>query len=155
MFAMAGASPNHNRLVKNLMLLMDPQLSGKPFELFPSDLRVHVSATGLYTYPDALVVCGEQRYVVGTDTLLNPIVIIEVLLPSTEAYDRGRKFEHYRAIESLCEYLLVDSQRMHADLYRRQADGTWSLIPCADAIELHSVDCRLTLADLYRRVELA
>ena len=85
-------------------------------------------ATGLYTYPDVVVFCGQpQLQDAHLDTLLNPTLLIEVLSPSTEAYDRGRKFEHYRSIDSLQEYLLVASDRMHSDLYTRQADGRWIL----------------------------
>jgi Uma2 family endonuclease len=121
-------------------------------------MRARVSATGLYTYPDVVVVCGEPQFLdERRDTLLNPSLLIEVLSASTEAYDRGRKFEHYRSIESLREYLLVASDRVHADLYTRQPDGRWLLTSAGrleDSLELQSIGCRLALADLYEKVDL-
>jgi Uma2 family endonuclease len=158
MFAMAGAGESHNRLVWNLIALLGPQLRSGPCQGYPSDMRVRVSPTGLYTYPDVAVVCGEAQFLDGRkDTLLNPGLIAEVLSPSTEAYDRGRKFEHYRSIASLNQYLLVASERVHVDLYTRRADGQW-LFTSADgadgAIDLTSVGCQVTLAALYEDVAL-
>ena len=122
-------------------------------------MRVRVSPDALYTYPDVVVVCGERQFLTEQkDTLLNPSLLVEVLSPSTEAYDLGRKFEHYRSIESLGEYLVVATDRIHADLFTRQADGSWLLRSASrmeDSLDLHSVGCRLTLADLYEKVELA
>ena len=158
MFAMAGATRAHNLLVANLVAGLHRQFRSRQCEVYPSDVRVRVSATGLYTYPDVIAVCGEPRYLDdNTDTLLNPGLLVEVLSPSTEAYDRGRKFEQYKSLESLHEYLLVASDRMHADLYTRQTDGRW-LLTSADnpdeSLTLESVDARLTMADLYEKVEL-
>ena len=120
-------------------------------------MRVRVSVAGLYTYPDIVALCGEPKFLDDhRDTPLNPSVIIEVLSPSTEAYDRGRKFEHYRSVESLAEYLMVASDRMHTDLYRRQPDGLWVLSPAGgsgDTVELPSIGCRLLLADVYEKVD--
>jgi Uma2 family endonuclease len=120
-------------------------------------MRVHIESTGLYTYPDISAVCGERRFVDGkTDTLLNPGLIVEVLSPTTEAYDRGRKFEHYQSIESVREYLLVSSDRVHADLYSRQPDGRWLLTSAhrlEDCLTLESVGARIVLSDLYDQVE--
>ena len=122
-------------------------------------MRVRVSATGLYTYPDVVAICGEPRFLDGQrDTLLNPGLLVEVLSPSTEAYDRGRKFEQYKAIESLREYLLVASDRVHADLYTRQADGRWLLTSAdrmEDSLALESVGSQLNIGDLYEKVELS
>jgi Uma2 family endonuclease len=105
------------------------------------------------------VFCGKpQLQDAHLDTLLNPTVLVEVLSPSTEAYDRGRKFEHYCSIDSLQEYLLVASDRMHTDLYTRQADGRWIMTSAGqrqDKLVLTSIGCELTLADLYRQTELA
>jgi Uma2 family endonuclease len=157
MFAMAGAKRVHNLLVAHLVRELDQRLRSRPCEVYPSDMRVHMPATGLYAYPDAVVVCGEPRFRDGEeDTLFNPGLIAEVLSPSTEAYDRGRKFDSYKSIESLREYLLVASDRIHVDLYTRQADGRW-LLTSADKLEdsltLESVGAQLTLADLYEKVE--
>jgi Uma2 family endonuclease len=122
-------------------------------------MRVRVTPTGLFTYPDVVVVCGEPQFLDDRrDTLLNPTLIVEVLSPSTEAYDRGRKFEHYRSLASLNEYLLVASDRIHVDLYARQDSGQWLLTSASGAdetIELKSVGCRIAIADLYEKVEFA
>jgi Uma2 family endonuclease len=159
MFAMAGAGWTHNRLVANLIARIDPQLrSSRGCQICPSDMRVRVSETGLYTYPDVLVVCGQPQFLDDrSDTLLNPTLIIEVLSPSTEAYDRGRKFEHYRAIDCLSEYLLVSSDRVHADLYSRQPGGLWLLTAAGsleDTLDLASTGCKLVLGDVYENVGL-
>jgi Uma2 family endonuclease len=158
MFAMARASRAHNLLVAHLLRDIGQQLRGKPCEVYPSDMRVRVSATGLYTYPDVVAVCAEPKLLdKHLDTLLNPHLIVEVLSPSTEGYDRGRKFEHYQTIESLKEYLLLASDRVHADLYTGQPDG-WLLTSATrleDSLDLQSVGCSLSLAGLYERVDLA
>lgn len=156
MFARAGASWNHNLLVAHLLRDIGEQLRGTPCEICPSDMRVLVSASGLYTYPDAVAYCGEPKLLDNQfDTLLNPTLLIEVLSPSTEAYDRGRKFEHYQTIDSLREYLMVASDRVHADLFTRQTDGRWLLTSATrleDSLELESVGCWLTLSSLYEKV---
>jgi Uma2 family endonuclease len=158
-FAMAGATEAHNLLVWNLIRELGQQLRSRPCHAYPSDMRVRVSPTGLYTYPDVVVVCGERQFLTEEkDTLLNPSLLVEVLSPSTEAYDLGRKFEHYQSIESLGEYLVMATDRIHASLFTRQADGTWLLKSASrmeDSLDLQSVGCRLTLADLYEKVELA
>jgi len=154
---MAGAQRAHNRISANLIAAFHGQFRSRPCDVYPSDMRVHVRATGLYTYPDATVVCGEQLFAdSAVDTLLNPSVIVEVLSASTEAYDRGRKFEQYQPIDSLCEYLLVSSDRVHVDLYTRQPDGRWlptSANRLEDALSLESVGARIALSDLYEKVE--
>jgi len=157
--AMAGAGWAHNRLVANAILLLGTELRSRPCQVVSSDMRVRVSATGLYTYPDVTVVCGDPQFLAERrDTLLTPTLIVEVLSPSTEAYDRGRKFEHYRSVESLNEYLLIASERVQVDLFTRQSDGHWLFTSAAsleDVLELKSVGCRLALAELYSKVELA
>lgn len=119
-------------------------------------MRIRINATGLYTYPDGVVVCGKPEFPNRTeDILLNPTLIVEVLSPSTEAYDRGRKFDHYRTIESFREYLLLSSDRIHADLFTLQ-DGRWVLTSAdhlEDTLSLESVGCRLAMAGLYEKVE--
>lgn len=158
MFAMSGASLAHNRIVTAAITDLGQQLRRGPCEVLGSDMRVAVTASDLYTYPDIVVVCGGPQLLNGQlDTLLNPTLIVEVLSPSTEAYDRGRKFGHYRTIESLKEYLMVSSELIGAELFRRQADGRWTLMTEAkrpeDTIELESVGGLLKLADLYEKVE--
>ncbi len=107
-FAMAGASFAHNKIVGNIVGELRDALRDRPCDVTPSDLRVKIPAVGLYTYPDAVVVCGEPQFEDDKlDTLLNPTVIVEVLSDSTEAYDRGKKFRYYRTIPSLRDYVLV------------------------------------------------
>ncbi len=157
MFAMAGAKWAHNLLVANLVAGLHRQFESRLCLVLPSDMRIRASATGLYTYPDVIGICGEPRFLDDQrDTLLNPGLIVEVLSHSTEAYDRGRKFESYKSIDSLREYLLVASDRIHADLYNRQPDGRWLLTSAdklEDSLSLESVGAQLTLADLYEKVE--
>lgn len=159
MFAMAGAGWAHNLVVWNVIAELGSQLRGRPCSGFPSDIRVRVTATGLYTYPDVVVVCAKPEFLdERRDTLLNPTLIVEVLSPSTEAYDRGRKFEHYRSIETLREYLLISSDRVLVERYTRQQAGQWlftSFGNSADAIDLESVGCRVTAAALYDKVDFS
>jgi Uma2 family endonuclease len=158
MFAMAGASDPHNVLAGNLFAALHAQLRRRPCRVYKSDMRVRVSPTRLYTYPDVAVVCGQPQFADETaDTLLNPGFIAEVLSPSTEGYDRGRKFEYYRGIESLAEYLLVAQDRVHVDLHTRQPDGRWVLSEASrleDTLDLQSIGCQVALADLYEKVDL-
>src|SRR5207302_572820 len=108
MFTMAGGSPRHSLIKTNLLGELRNALKGRPCTAYDSDLRIRVSATGLYTYPDASVLCGELQFDdEHRDTVLNPALLAEVLSDSTEAYDRGKTFTHYRQIVSLQEYLLV------------------------------------------------
>jgi Uma2 family endonuclease len=156
MFAMGGARYAHNVVAGSLIRELGQQLRDVPCTVCSSDQRVLISATGLYTYPDAVVVCGEPKFLDGEfDVLLNPVLLVEVLSPSTEAYDRGRKFEHYRAIESLQAYLMVAADRVQADLFTRQPDGAWLLTSAnrlEDILALPSIACQLPLANLYEKV---
>jgi Uma2 family endonuclease len=150
---------SHNLIQGNLYAELHRQLRQRACRLYTSDMRVRVNASGLYTYPDATALCGEPQFLDDVrDTLLNPNLIAEVLSPSTEAYDRGRKFEHYRTIESLREYLLVSTERVSAELFTRQADGRWLLSAATkmeDVLDLQSIGCRVALADLYEDVDLS
>jgi Uma2 family endonuclease len=156
-FAMSGASRRHNLIVSNIVRELSSQLRGRPCEVYASDMRVKVSPTGLYTYPDVIVVCGEARFEDGyVDTLLNPTVVIEVLSESTEAYDRGRKFEHYRTVVSLSDYLLVAQDKPRIEHYARQPERRWLLSETnhlADTISIVSIQCDLALAEVYDKVE--
>jgi Uma2 family endonuclease len=158
-FAMVGASRGHNLITTNLGRELSLRLKGRSCETYGSDMRVKVSQTGLYTYPDMVVVCGEARFEdAHLDTLLNPTVIFEVLSPLTEAYDRGDKFTHYRRLESLVEYLLISQYRCQVERYVRQADGQWLLSEFNDPqgkLELTSIGCQIPLAEIYERVEFA
>jgi Uma2 family endonuclease len=157
--AMTGGSFEHGLLLGNTARLLGQELLARPCVVVPSDLRVKVSATGLYTYPDIVVVCGERQFDdENRDTLLNPILLVEVLSPSTEAYDRGKKFEHYRTIESLREYVLVAQREPRVDHYLRQEDGSWlfrSATGLDAVLPLPSLDCELPLADVYAKTGLS
>ena len=153
-FAMSGASREHNLIVTNTVVSLGGQLSNKPCEVYPSDMRVKINSIK-YTYPDVTVVCGEPRFANGEfDTLLNPTVIVEVLSDSTENYDRGKKFEHYRTLDSLQEYVLIAQDEIHTEHYIR-ANNKWVLTEAKSieaSVELSSINCTLSLADVYRKV---
>jgi Uma2 family endonuclease len=157
-FAMAEASPVHNAIVFNAAGALFPQLRGGPCRGYGSDLRVKVSESGLYTYPDLVVACGEPEFDdEHRDTLLNPTLLLEVLSTSTEAYDRGGKFAQYRRLESLQEYVLVSQDEYRVEWFVRQPDGRWLLSEAkelTDLVQLSSIRCDLALADLYDRVEM-
>lgn len=157
-FAMAGASFAHNKIVGNVVGELRQALRGRPCDVTPSDLRVRIPTPsgGLYTYPDALVVCGEPEFEdTARDTLLNPTVIVEVLSDSTEAYDRGRKFRYYRAIPSLREYVLVAQDVPAVERHVRGDGGVWSLMQdlgAGDTLVLSSVGCEVSVDELYLKV---
>lgn len=156
MFAMTGATRWHNLIVASLTRDLGVQLKGRPCELYPNEIRVHIPATGLYTYPDVTVVCGEPRFEdTELDTLLNPTLIIEVLSPTTEVYDRGKKFEHYQTIESLAEYVLVAQDKPRVEQFVRQDGNRWLLSTAAGlegSLVLPSIQCTLALAEVYDKI---
>lgn len=156
-FAMAGASPDHNRLVRNVLTLLDAQLKGGNCEVFPSDLRL-ACPSGLLTYPDVVVVCGDLEFFADQrDTITNPRLIVEVLSRSTERYDRGEKFSHYRGIPSLEEYVLISYREPRIERYIRDPRPGWLLTEAAGleaSIALETIHCQLALADVYRDVKL-
>lgn len=150
------ASREHNLLVANLLAGLHSQLRGKTCEAYANEMRVKVSATGLYTYPDVVVVCWQpQLEDAELDTLLNPTLIAEVLSDSTEDYDWGmKKFAYYRTLPSFSEYLLVAQKEVHVEHFVRQSDS-WILTETRDltaTLDLPSIGCRLPLADIYERV---
>jgi Uma2 family endonuclease len=157
-FAMAGASRAHNLIVANIARDLGVQLEDRPCELYPADMRVKVSETGLYTYPDVVVVCGEPQFEDDhVDTLLNPTLIVEILSPSTEAYDRGGKFAHYRELPSLREYVLISQDRCRVERFLRQPDEEWVLAVADEmsaALPLASIGCDLQLSRVYAKVAL-
>ena len=155
-FAMTGASRAHNMLCANILASLHGQLRGKPCEIYVNDMRVKVSETGMYTYPDLVAACGEPRFEdQAVDTLLNPVLIIEVLSDSTERYDRGAKFTHYRSVVSLKEYLLVSQHEPRVEHYVRQPGNHWLLTEyqeMQDRIDLNSLASYLSLAEIYERI---
>ena len=156
-FAMAGAKRRHNTAATNLSGLVWQHLRGKNCESYSSDMRVFVPETGLYTYPDLVVVCGEPQFQDEVfDTLLNPVLIIEVLSDSTEGYDRGKKFQHYRSVESLQEYVLVSTDEARIEKYVRSGDGFWYLseaVGLGAKIEFSSIECVIELAEVYDKID--
>jgi Uma2 family endonuclease len=156
MFAMSGATLEHTKIVVNITTELNTQFMDRPCEVYAQDLRIKVSPTGLYTYPDISALCGEPQLEDDHfDTLLNPQLIIEVLSESTESYDRGRKFAQYRMIESLREYVLVSQTECRIERFSRQDGGNWLYTECTDpdgSIELLSVACRLSLSGIYRKI---
>lgn len=155
-FAMSGASRRHNLIVGNLHGLLWPQIRGRECEAYISDMRVKVSPTGMYTYPDIVAICGEPLFEDAyIDTLLNPMVIAEVLSESTEAYDRGEKFAHYRRLDTLREYVLIAQDKVRIEHYWREGEQ-WILSEISDpdsTLHLASIDCHLVLAAIYEKVE--
>lgn len=156
-YAMTGGTVAHSQIVGNTVIALGNKLRDKPCRVFPSDMRVKVQPTGLYTYPDVVVLCGraqlEDR---RKDTLLNPTVLIEVLSPSTADYDRTTKFAHYRTLESLSDYLLIAQAEPLVEHYQRQRNDQWLLTAykALDAVvAVPSLGCDLLLADIYHKVE--
>ena len=157
MFAVAGASRRHVAIVTNIVTELHTALKGGPCRVFSTDLRLCVSPSGLCTYPDVMVACGELEFLdEEVDTLLNPILIVEVLSNSTRDYDRGDKFASYRAIAALQDYLLVDQNGCHVEYFSRQSGGRWILSESddpEDSVHLRSIDVTLGLADVYYGIE--
>ena len=164
-YAMAGESPDHGRICVNLTRRLAAQLDGSGCEVFSKDLKVRCgpmprpggSREGLFAYPDLVVICGAlQFHDQAREVLLNPRVILEVLSPSTEAFDRGDKFRRYRAwLPTLTDSVLVAQDRPFIDHYHRQDDGTWALRTCEgleDALHLATIGCTVPLAEVYERL---
>ncbi len=155
-FAMSGASRKHNLAAWNIVSALAPQIKKRGCEGYAGDMLVRIPATGLGTYPDLAVVCGEPQFEDdGEDTLLNPTLIIEVLSPSTEDYDHGKKFAHYRSLPSLQVYLLVAQDEVHVELFERHSDNRWILSETRDleeTLDLPMIGATLALADVYDRV---
>lgn len=156
MFCMAGANRAHVVARDNLAGELHSVFKGSSCRAYSVDMRVKVQATGLYTYPDIAIVCGEPQFEDNVlDTLLNPRVLVEVLSPSTEAYDRGEKFTQYRQVPSLQEYVLVAQNRPLVERHVRQPDGSWLMTEFAgleQVLEFTSVPARVPLAEIYRDV---
>ncbi len=155
-FAMSGASFKHNRVFSNLFGDIQGKLKGKHCVPFGSDLRIHIPKNTLYTYPDISIICGkidatDDKF----DTATNPTVIIELLSQSTRNYDKLEKFSLYRDIESLKEYILVDTQKIHIESYVRNANNTWQLTDykaITDSLIITTVNISINTADIYAGV---
>ena len=157
MFAMAGASPTHNFIKHNLEREIGNRLQSGRCRTASSDQRIRIERTGLFTYPDIVVVCGKPEISMRDPlAILNPSVLIEILSPSTEKYDRGTKLKQYRQIPGLKEYILVAQDEAHAERYFVQADGTWSLMDVVGLsanLELAALGISVPLAEIYRDIE--
>lgn len=155
-YAMAGGSPEHSAICFNLATIIGAQLRGKPCRGFSSDMKVRTRPKKLFAYPDLTVVCGEPTFHDDRrDVLANPKVLFEVLSPSTETYDRGGKWLRYQQIESLTDYVLIAQDRPLVEHYTRQDETKWlyrSVIGLEGVLELPSIDCRISLTDLYDRI---
>jgi|JI10StandDraft_1071094.scaffolds.fasta_scaffold527775_1 Uma2 family endonuclease len=155
-YAMAGAKERHNLIVSNLIISIGSKFKNKPCVVYPSDMRVVIDEYNHYTYPDVTLVCGERKFLDNkNDCLLNPNVIIEVLSDSTEKYDRGKKFEAYRNLISLREYMLVSSEHKKIELFTKTTEGKWLLSEngIEDTIIIPTLDLTLLLSDVYDKVE--
>ncbi len=151
-FAMAGGSRNHSRMQVNLFRNLSLP---KDCEVYSSDLKVWIEQAQHATYPDASIVCGEvEFYNDRTDTITNPIVIFEILSKSTEAYDRGKKFDSYRLLPSLREYVLINQNEMHVEHFYKSEKGQWVFRDYRDeeSLNLLSIDSKVAIADFYQNV---
>ncbi|HKQ52363.1 MAG TPA: Uma2 family endonuclease [Pyrinomonadaceae bacterium] len=155
-FCMSGVSPNHAQIESNLNLVLRLALPG--CRVFPANIRIKVPAAPPYRYPDLAVVCEKPNYekIGGIEALTNPILLVEVLSPSTEAYDRGDKFTYYKSIQSFQEYLLVAQHRPHITHYVRQEGGKWDYEETNElpsSLNLPTLGCTLALSEVYRDVD--
>lgn len=157
-YAMAGNSEIHNLISAHILGILYGQLRKRPCRAYPSDMRVKVARSKLYTYPDISIVCGPSLFDdAQTDTLLNPTVVFEILSPSTESYDRGKKFEHYRSLPSLQEYILISQSSYLVEQFVRQNEHVW-LLTLHNALDhqlhLQSGGASLLLEDIYENIVL-
>jgi Uma2 family endonuclease len=143
-FAMAGADDRHVTIALNVAMALRQHLRGSPCRTFMSDMKLHVAAANSYFYPDVMVTCSQADH---ASSLVKSaaVLVVEVLSPSTAAYDRGEKFAHYRRLDSLQEYMLVDIDTRRTDLYRKGADGMWVLHPFEDGQTVHLASAALSI----------
>lgn len=156
-YAMVGATEPHVLIVTNLVYALRSQLRDRPCKVYSNDLRLKIAATGSYVYPDVMVVCGDVRLSDGhRDMIENPQMVAEVLSPSTERHDRGTKFQHYKGVESLTDYLLISQDARRVEHHARQPDGSWrrTEITGTGGVSLPSIGCELPLDEIYDKVEL-
>ena len=157
-FSMSGGTVEHNRIVRNLVRQLDVALEGKGCEVFPSAPRLYVKQRKLFAYPDVTVVCGQPRMLTGRkDTITDATLIVEVLSPSTQDYDRNEKFRNYRSLPSLAEYILVAQDELRLEQHLRQRPGQWIMTEytsIVDDVVLSSIEVSLSLKSIYRGVQL-
>jgi Uma2 family endonuclease len=157
--AMSGSTYNHSCITSNLIRLAGNALAGKPCRVLESNMMIHIPRARVDTYPDLLIVCGKPEFhPTFRHALTNPVVIFEVLSPSTEGYDRGHKFRHYKKVRSLVDYVLVSQDEMAIDHFQRTEIGRWNYADLDGAearLALPSVGVELPLAEIYRDVDLS
>ncbi|MPZ17485.1 MAG: Uma2 family endonuclease [Luteitalea sp.] len=155
-YALAGESLEHSAINANVMIRLGVQLEGKPCRVLSPNMKVRTATEGLYAYPDVSLVCGDPRvHDERRDILINPTVIIEILSPSTEAYDRGEKFLRYRQIETLRDYVPIGQSQPLIEHYERQPDESWVYLAVNDlagTVSIASIECSLRLIDVYDRI---
>jgi Uma2 family endonuclease len=155
-FEMAGAKKRHNRISVNVLRLLDTQILNRDCNIYGSDMRIGIPSSATYTYPDAVAICGEEIFEDDEeDTLLNPMMIVEVLSKSSEAYDRGAKFEYYQEIESFQEYILISQEPYRVEQYVRKNKNEWAYFEfrsSSDLVELRSINCKMSLQDIYHKI---
>jgi Uma2 family endonuclease len=154
--ALAGGNEAHSIISSNINAQLHSQLRQRPCTVYNSDMKVRAEQPRKYMYPDISVACGQPKYEnTKRRVLLNPVIIIEVLSASTERFDRGIKFQWYRSIESVEEYVLVSQNAKYIDHYKRQSDNLWSLSSLGEGdelLQLTSIDCVLRIEDIYEKV---
>ena len=156
-FCMSGASEMHDEIETNIISYLKPRLADSKCRVFSANMRIKVPSMPPYRYGDVAALCGKAEFekIGGVDTLVNPSLIIEILSASTEAYDRGEKFRHYKSIESFCEYVLIAQERAHVTQISRRADGEWvyrDFTEMEASVNLSSMNCELGLSEIYRNV---
>lgn len=159
-FSMSGVSPEHGQIESNLIFCLRTKLSGRSCRVFPANVRIKVPDAPPYRYPDLSALCGEAQYekIGGINALTNPALIVEVLSPSTEAYDWGEKFWRYKSIPSFSEYLLAAQDRPFVTQFVKQSNGDWIRYDFAgvgDNVKLHSLNCELNLSEIYQDINFA
>ncbi len=156
-FQMAGGMPNHNSIAANAIVTLGSALKGKPCRTFNSDQRIFVAKLKFYTYPDVSVSCGPIELAPGRrDTIINPVLIVEVLSDSTEKYDRTTKFGFYKGLQSFQIYILIDQNRVYLECYQKNQAGDWvytAYDKLSDTVELSALKIEISLADIYDKVE--
>jgi Uma2 family endonuclease len=156
-YAMAGGNRRHNGISANVIRLLGTGLLERDCTVYGSDMRIKIPAVEKYTYPDIVAVCGEETFEDEIeDTLLNPTLIVEVLSKSTEAYDRGAKFEYYQTIESFQEYILITQEPFRVEQFVRKESNVWTYFEFRkpdDVVKLNSIDCEISLRDIYHKIQ--
>lgn len=157
-FAMVGTTQRHNLIEGSLYMALRQHLRGRPCQVFVEAIKLRVAKANAYYYPDVMVACGEHRHVAGDGQVVDdPIIVVEILSPSSEATDRREKLAAYRSLPTLEEYLIVDQERQQAELYRRRGDIGWThlIFEAGDTLELASIGLDLPLAALYEGTDIA